>query len=256
MTRPKLIIVLILLLASAKTFACSCAPSLLTDNFQRSQFVAKAKILKVTPDPTNENYHDAEIELLTLYKGERLKKIKIHSVMNTSCAFLPSEKSTWIIFASVWEGKLSFGACSGSLELGRTFDAVAYPNANKNYSRSIELKQQVIAYLQKHNILNPNPFGFHVYNEQLKLLKGYKNKNRFAVFQLEVNKDLSITDLKLLQGFQNRALNKAVVSNVKENLKLRNTSGKPVLKPVRMVVFCYFYEQEDTHQSFLSFFDI
>lgn len=143
--------------------------------FQQSQFVAKAKILKVTPDSANNDYHDADIELITLYKGERRAKIKILSVRNSSCFFLPSVNSTWIIFVSVSGGTLSFGSCSGSLELDRVFDTAQYPNAGENYSKKIALKQQVLEYLSSHGILNPNPPGLYFFSDNLRSVKGYKN---------------------------------------------------------------------------------
>lgn len=80
--------ILIFLLPSG-LFACSCASELVVNNFQKSQFVAKAKLIKITPDPANEDYHDAEIQIIELYKGEHLAKIKIASLRNTSCSSCP-----------------------------------------------------------------------------------------------------------------------------------------------------------------------
>ncbi|HMI05358.1 MAG TPA: hypothetical protein VK541_22910 [Pedobacter sp.] len=201
----KLLVLLAMLMISAEAYACRCSNAPLTDYYQQSQFVAKAKILKVTQDPSNEEYHDAEIELITLYKGERLKKIKIRSVMKSSCSFLPKANTTWLIFASIREGMLSFDLCSGSLQTDRKFIPPYDTRHLKNYREYIELKQEALEYLRDHNI-DPNPQGLDVSNSALESIRGYKNKSNFAVFQIEVNADLSMAGIKVLKKFQNGAL--------------------------------------------------
>jgi len=226
------------------------------NNFQASEFVAKAKIIKITPDPSNSEYHDAVIEIINLYKGEQLRKIKIMSSLNTSCSFLPNENSTWIIFASKWQGMLSFGFCSGSIQLDRTFNSVQYPNAAKNYGNTIRLKEDVLAFLKDQSLVNPNPDLVHPYNTELETFKGYKNKNKIAAFQVDLNEDLSISRIKQLKKFQNSHLNTLVFNSMKTNLKFYGKRGKPLAKPARLTLFCYYYEQNGSEQSFLSFIDL
>jgi hypothetical protein len=237
-------------------FACSCASELVVNNFQKSQFVAKAKLIKITPDPANEDYHDAEIQIIELYKGEHLAKIKIASLRNTSCSFMPQENSTWIIFASVWQGKLSFGMCSGSLHLDESFDPTLYPNAAKNHARTVKLKEDVISFLKERSISDPNLSLIRPYLPELGTFKGYKNKNRFAAFQVDVNADFSIAAIKQLEKFENRELNTLVLNSLKKNLKLSGMRGKPLAKPERIILFCYYYDEEGSNQSFLSFMDV
>ena len=244
---------LIMFLLPGGLFACSCANEGVVNNFQRSEFVAKAKIIKITPDSANSEYHDAVIEIINLYKGEQLSKVKIMSSLNTSCGFLPDENSTWIIFASTWQGVLSFGFCSGSMQVDEYFDPIEYPNGAKNWGNTIKLREGTIAFLSDHKIFNPNPSSIRAHSSEIGSFKGYKNENSFAVFQVDVNPDFSIAKIKQLKKFQNRKLNNRVFNSIKTNLKL---GGKHLAKPTQLILFCYYYEQNGSQQSFLSFFDV
>ena len=236
-------------------FACSCGLESLVNKFQQSEFVAKAKIIKITPDPTNSEYHDAVIKITNLYKGEHLNKIKIMSSLNSSCSFLPLENSTWIIFAQRWQGTLSFGFCSGSIDMDQTFDPIQYPNAAKNYCREIKLKEGVISFLSKKGIFNPNPSLLRANNSEIESLKGYKNKNSFAAFQVDVNSDFSIAAIQQLKKLKNAKLNKLILNSMKTKLKVTGRRGRPLTKPERIFVICYFYQQSGTRQSYLSLYN-
>ncbi|NRF37570.1 hypothetical protein [Pedobacter foliorum] len=256
MIKLKRLLCLFLFLFPAGLYACSCANEGVVNNFQTSEFVAKAKIIKVTPDPENSEYHDAVIEIINLYKGQRLSKVKIMSSLNSSCAFLPDENSTWIIFAQVWQGTLSFGFCSGSMKVDEYFDPVQYPNAAKNWGNTIKLREGAIAFLNEHKIFNPNPSFIRVHSTEIGSFKGYENTNAFAVFQIDVNSDFTIAKVKQLKNFQNKKLNSLVFKSMKTNLTLSGKRGKPLAKSTQLFLFCYYYEQNGSQQSFLSFFDI
>lgn len=202
-----------------------------------------------------ETYHNAVIEIINLYKGKQLSKIKIKSALNTSCAFLPDENSTWIIFANRWQGMLSFGFCSGSMQIDMIFNSIQYPNAAKNYGNTIRLKEDVLGFLKDHNLVNPNPDSVRPYNAELGTFKGYKNKNSIAVFQVDLNKDFSISRIEQLKKFQNSLLNTLVFNSMKTNLKFNGNFGEPLVKPTRLILFCYYYEKNGSNQSFLSFID-
>lgn len=250
MKRFSFILLLAILMISSAAYACSCINFPLTYNFQRSQFVAKAKILKVTQDPSNAEYHDAEIELITVYKGERLTKIKIRSVIRTSCYFLPPENTTWLIFASMQDGKLSFGQCSGSLQTDLTFTPPYDTRGPKNYRKSIELNEEILEYLRDHNV-NPNPHDLTVSNSALESIRGYKNKSNFAVFQIDVNADLSVAGIKVLKKFQNGALNRAVLKKMKANMTF-SVGERKLTDSVQITIFCYFIEGTPAAKSSVS----
>jgi hypothetical protein len=255
MIRSKFFYFVLVFLFPFSSYACSCVRQNVAYTFQQAEFVAKAKIVKISPDTSNLDYHEAVIEIISLYKGTHLTNIKILSSLNTSCGFMPKENTTWIIFAHRWQGVLSFGYCSGSIDLDRTFDPVRYPNANSNYRNTIKLKQGVVSFLAKHKIPDPNPAMLYASNARISSLKGYQNKNSFAVFQVEVNSDLSIARVKQLKKFKNNKLNKLVYNSMRTDLKFQSMRGQPLSKPARVILFCFFYD-DGYNESFLSFLDL
>jgi hypothetical protein len=176
------------------------------------------------------------IEIISLYKGEHLSKIKILSSLKSSCSFLPVENSTWIIFAQRWQGMLSFGSCSGSRDIGENFDAVQYPDAAKNYRNSIKLTEGVLSFLGEHRMFNPNPADLFAFDTEINALKGYKNKNSFAVFQVDVDSKRSVTAVKQLEKFQNGKLNKLVLKSLKTKLTFASTRRDLLKKPTSVIL--------------------
>ena len=73
----KSLLLFFLILISKETFSCSCINTPLLEKYQRSDFVAKIKITKVIQDENNKDYHDIDFELISIYKGESINKIKI-----------------------------------------------------------------------------------------------------------------------------------------------------------------------------------
>jgi hypothetical protein len=256
MIRLKLFYFLLIFFFPAVSNACICVGKGVVDYFQESEFVAKAKIIKISPDPKNSDYHEAVIEVIHLYKGERLNKIKIMSAVNSSCRFLPVENATWIIFAQRWEGTLSFGFCSGSLDMTETFDTIPYPSTAKIQSNTIKLKEDVISFLSKKSIFNPNSSMLSAYNTEIESFKGYKNRNSFAVFQIDVNSNLSIAAIKQLKKFQNGKLNRLVFNSMKTKLTFVNKGEKPLAKSSRVILVCFFYQQRLSEQNFVTFNDL
>jgi hypothetical protein len=148
------------------------------------------------------------------------------------------------------DGMLSFGQCSGSLQTDRTFIPPYDTRGPKNYRKSIELKEEILEYLRDHNI-NPNPHDLTVSNSALQSIRGYKNKTNFAVFQIDVNADLSIAGIKVLKKFQNGALNRAVIKKMKANTTFGLRERK-LTEPVQFTIFCYFYEGTPASKSSVS----
>jgi hypothetical protein len=236
---------LLLLFLPATTYACECTPSSAVTRFQLSEFVAKAEIVQITPDPLNSDYHDATIKIITLYKGEHLSKIKIRSVLNSSCSFLPSKNSTWIIFATKGDGMLSFGNCSGSMDIGMTFDPIKYPNLAKKYIKDIKLQESVISFLSDNKIFNPNPSLLWANYKDFGYLERYRNNNSFSVFQIDANTDLTIAAVKQLKKFRNNKLNRLVYDNLRKTLKFSGSHYlEPPLRSSRIILF-FFFTQED-----------
>ncbi|MGY4384174.1 hypothetical protein ACVWYN_001200 [Pedobacter sp. UYP24] len=259
MVKFKLLLFLVIILAANAAYPCVCATGTIKSNFTRSQFVATAKILKLTPDPINKNFHDAEIEVINLYKGERLTKIKILSLMNTSCRFLSTENSIWNIFATSRKGVLSFGSCSGSWEFDNEIDTIQNSKGAKNYAKSMALDQEsieVVKFLSSYQISNYNPSFLNVYNDELNSIKGYKSTTTIAIFNVTINPDLSIAKVESIKKFKNTALNKVVIKSMKKNLKVKTPEGKPDNKLKRLLVFCYYYLSQSTKEGSLGLMNL
>lgn len=246
------------MLTAKYTFSCDCVISPLLEKYQVSDFVAKIKITKVILDENNKDYHDIDFELINLYKGESINKIKIASVINTSCSFLPSENTTWIIFASRDRtGILSSGACSGNEQIDRAFDLVMYPNLDVKYKKSIDLKLEVLDYLKTKKITFDNKFKLTPTNFRpcLDDLKGYEEKNRFAVYQVIVNSDLSIKKIKVLKRFKNTDLSKKLSVCLRKNMKISAQNMKVIPEKAKMTIIYFYYSSEKNNQSFISTWD-
>ena len=78
----KSFILIVSFFIGSTSFACECIQDILVHNFQKSAFVAKIKILKVSKPTADGEYQDATIEVLELYKGKKLTTIKIQASLN------------------------------------------------------------------------------------------------------------------------------------------------------------------------------
>ena len=255
----KSLLLCFLILISKETFSCSCINTPLLEKYQRSDFVAKIKITKVIQDEYNKDYHNIDFELINIYKGESLNKIKIASVINTSCSFLPSENTTWLIFASKdHNGVLSSGACSGNEQIDRAFDLVMYPNLDVKYRKSIDLKLQVLEYVKRKKLTIDNKFKLTPTNYRLCLddLKGFDEKNRFAVYQVIINRDLSIKNIKVIKRFNNKDLSKKLASCLQDNMKISAQNMKVIPEKAKMMIIYFYYSAENNNQSFVSIWDL
>jgi len=84
-------------------------------------------------------------------------------------------------------------------------------------------------------------------------IKGYKNKDEIAVFEVDLTTDLSISAIRIVKAFENDALMKAVFDSMKKDLILVKPRYKTTSNSTQMLVFCYYYEK-DTGESYMSLF--
>lgn len=252
--------IILLMLLVEKALACSCATSPLVQRVAHSDFVGVAKIVGINPDPKNEMFHDLDIEIIELFKGERLSSLKIRSALNTSCAFFADENTTWLIFASRDKnGILSFGFCSGSLQFDRYTEATEYPDAAESFKRSLELKLSALRYMKQKGIVPVNEFNLHTFVSMdcLKAFNGYDLNERFAIYQVTVNPDLSIGEIKPLKEFGNTALKAGLPDCIENEAKV--WSGNPndsIPHKTHIIIIFYYYPAEKKDESFIGPYDI
>lgn len=255
----KKLLLCVLMLIAKETFSCDCVITPLLEKYSSSDFIATIKILKVIKDENNKDYHDIEFELINLYKGASVNKLKIESVLNSSCSFLPSENTTWLIFASKdHKGFLSSGACSGSEQIDREFDLVKYPNLDVKYKKSIDLKLEVLEFIKSNKLADNNKFRLIPINHGLCLdgLKGFSEKDKFAVYELIVNRNLSIKKIRILKGFTNKDLSKKLTVCLRDNTKITAKNVDVIPEKAKIIVIYFYYSTDKGHPSFVSKWDL
>jgi hypothetical protein len=257
----KNIVFILLFIASGPILACSCVTTKLLYKVENSDFIARAKILKVTPDPNDERKHDLEIEILELFKGEEVKSIKIFSFLKSSCAIYAPEGSTWLIFARTnADGINIFGACSGSRQLDRKIDEKRYPNASRNFKKSIDFKQEVLRYLRDNDIevTNNNKLRLNLSNKCLREIADVPfEKREFGLYEVEINEDLGIGKITPLKEFANEKLKNELPQCLKSGLYATKRKRKEEVEGnFTMILAVYMYKKEDVQEAFLSLYSL
>ncbi len=256
----KIFIILLFSVGFNALFACDCVIQKLASAVANADFVATAKIIKVIPDNLNPTYKNVTLELINIYKGERLTTIRVNTEDETSCSFSLPINSTWLIFAGKnADGTIGFGACSKSEQIDFTYpDSLHYPTAGRNHRRSIQLKLKVLSYLRdaKINPINPYQLYLQVYSEYFLKFKGANvTAGEFAVYQLKVGTDLGIQKIQALKKWKDPKLNTDFFAypELENKLKIyKRDKGTQIPKITKLILIIYAYAAEDGYESFVS----
>ncbi len=262
----KTVLCFLFALLSFQTFGCICMTVPLMDYYGHSAFIATVKVTEVTLDREHGtlegDYHSLKVEIIQLYRGKAVPSIRVNMASNSSCAFEVPKGSTWLIFASMGDNDVPvFGACSGSLQIDRDLEDARYPRAAANYKKKIELKQEVLSYLKNNELERVNPYNLTLFGIGIELHKttafrGFDNQNRFAVYELDVNEDLSIDKITALQSFDNPKLAQLFSEQLRKNARVNNTFRKSIPTKTKLIVFYYYYPAVGNDQSFVSRYDL
>ena len=259
MNRMTISLLIISLLLGNISLGCECVNDLLVNRINQSDFIAKVKVLKVSAPTKDGAYQSAEIKVQELYKGDKINSININADLQSSCAMIVEEHTTWLVFAHYGKsGQLEFGACSGSVHLDESIDKEKYPNLKEILNKNFELKLKVLEYFKKNKITKPNEYNFILNSNNLgENFKGYSVKgDRFAVYQITVEKDLSISNVKAIKEFDNRELSKKLGQSIREVEKVKSNLATQINEPTQMFFVFYYYPSESTYQSFISRLDL
>lgn len=232
---PLLFLFFAMLVNSAQ--ACKCGILPLLDNYQKSAFVGTARIIKVTGDPANNGQEILEIDINKLYKGDPIKKIKASSRAG-SCGFMISENSNWLIFATLNNGELSFGFCSGSMQL----DEVMLPTLKGHYKRQLATTLDALDFIVKNKVSSNKPDSIYARESCIANLTGLKYEDGFAVYEVKLQKDLSIKEVSMLKGFQNKELSDKIAACLKSTLEINSIAAGSVPEKMRLIFMYYFKE--------------
>ncbi|GAB3173807.1 hypothetical protein [Telluribacter humicola] len=254
----KKLLALFFALCPVQALGCVCIPPLLLDSYQNSEFVAVARIIKLTPSTEHEDYHVAEIEPINVYKGSPQTTLTVLTQLKSKCSFFPPENSVWLIFAGEGKGGgLIFGSCSASLQIDGTFDSARYPNANTNHKKTVDLKLATLDYLSKIESAKSNPYRiiFFDLNICTDSQKGFDFQNRFAVYQFEVNEDLSIEKINALKDFDNPVVSGRILECLHQNARINTAQFKKLPAKTKVQLVLYSYPTKDGSEKFISLYD-
>lgn len=253
------ILVCLFVLVYTSSFGCRCSTNTTLEYYRGADFVATARIVTIQPDSQNQRYHDITIDIITLYKGEPIDSLKITSILNSSCAFYTPEGSTWLIYASKdSNGVLSFGSCSGSLQLDRQFDETKYAGLTRNYAERIRLKEETLNYLKAHKDVANNPYKLTVnYTDDcINIFKGFQVTNRMAIYEVKVSANFAIKNIQVPRSFNNKDLSARIIDCLKQNLRISSKELPELPKDTSLLLIYYYYPGQENHQSFISQWDL
>ena len=250
-------VLIVLIIYSSKVFACSCMPQKLIDRYANADFVATVDVLGITQDSVASNYLNVQYQLVNLYKGNINTSIKIRTNKSMCNVYTP-KNTKWLIFANKdMNGILSFGYCSGIKQLDKEFNSFKYPeNVKKNYQSSLDLKLELLKYLKENSIAFNNKYSIYtdIPNNALKTLKKFGIVNeKFALFELMVNDDLTIRNVNILKDFDNEKLNNILPTFIKKNLNLSMSQGvDKIPKPTKIIIPIYHYNSKKEKSGYFG----
>jgi hypothetical protein len=255
----KVLLTITIFFFSLNIIACECALQNTIEKVENADFVAQISIKSVIRDSINNEYLNLDVELIKLFKGEFSNNLKI--LTNQSmCNINPPKNTEWIIFASNDKnGELSFGYCSGSIQIDRNMASDQYPRAETNHKKSIDRKLGLLKFLNNNNIIpeNSDDLVTSMSKDCLNNLKGYYGEEgEFAIFEFTIKKDLSVSQIKQLKKFSNSELNSELLKCVNSmHINYRDEKDK-LLRKTMKILPVFYYPSERGNESFLSTWDL
>ncbi len=253
----KQILQTIIFLFSVGIFACSCDDPKITEKYIQSDFVANVTIIKIYPNKKNEQGYKADIKINELYKGEILKSVYVYgrsdNRIGSSCdIFIPANTKLIAYATRNTDGNYGIGMCSGLMYLD-------YSNSYRKNTKGLERQKREIEILKT---FKDKKIGFTNkinYQEKAKLhenLRQFKgivlNKN-FGLYEITFASDLSIKNVKEIDGFKN-VIDQKLIEVIKKtewssfNREVRDK----VPENSKLLIGIYYYPEEKGNPSFLS----
>jgi len=267
----KKLLTLFIFLLSNNLLACVCGPIPFMERSSKADFIATAKVINVSEDAENKEFHNIQIEILQLFKGPEIDSLILDSRLSTTCAFYTPKNTNWLIFANKGkDGKLYFGYCSGTETIDKKFssgdDAKYYTKKytkkeidklDSDYLNKINSKIQVLEYIKNHDIKPINEFNLRVYfiDDCVKNIRGYEEKSeRLTLYELTINKDLSVENVIVLKELDNHDLALKILDCAKNKILVqRLEKDKSIPIETKIIVGLYYYPAIGKRASFISY---
>jgi hypothetical protein len=249
----KILLTILFIAISSKLLACTCMSQRLLDRYAKSEFVATLSVLSVDSE-TDDDYLLLDIEIIELYKGNKTNLLKIRKSKGSGCPMYAPENTKWLIFASKDQnGNLIFGKCSGPKQLDRTFDKERFPNAELNYSKSLERKLELLETLKEEKIEPINTYNLYTSfkEESLEKFKRYTIENgNNAFYEITVNADLSFKNIKTLKEFDNEQLSNELIEFIKKNIHIGRIGKLDVIpEETKIILGLHYHSAEKERKS-------
>ena len=248
----KLVLGTLFTFLTLKTLACVCMPPKFTEKYTASDFVAKARIIKVYKNESDEELYKADILIHALYKGVSIKSIYVEGRSDgkrgSSCAIFIPENTELIIYAKNSDGNFTTGSCSG----------LVYLNQDKRTLRAEIREMEMLNILKKRSIKYTGNINYYPetgsFSKQTSTFNGIHLNKSFALYELIFAEDVTLKSVNVISGF-----NKKTDDELIEILKIstwkameRNFIRKSVPDNSRFKIGFYYYSEEDKYQSFIS----
>jgi hypothetical protein len=225
-------------------------------HYQQSDFIAVAKITNIDSSLHEQDQRDIEIEIITLYKGIAVTKLKIDNHVKTMCGIYTPLNSTWLIFANRnQEGTLSFGYCSRSVQLDPTanpyFDALAKSRFDSFMSRMLHVLDFLKEYQNTFTVTTNVMVSENSWRDSS--LKGYEEQAyNFAAYELVSEPGQTVNQIQTLKSFQNKQLTDTIKERLKKAKIYTYPKNAKADSPQKLLILFFFYAKEDTYPSFVS----
>src|SRR5699024_9081165 len=121
-------------------------------------------------------------------------------------------------------------------------------------------KMQMLKYLksQKISMTSKNNVAFVINSDSLKKFNGLtESKNNFALYEIVINKDLSIKSVKPIKEFQTNGINNEILEILKTKSKVyaRNRESA-ISEEEKIIIPLFYYPKEKNDKSFISPYDL
>jgi hypothetical protein len=242
----------------AKTFACSCITVSFADQYLRSDFIAVAKIVSIYAGEANTYYSDIEIDIITLYKGNPVTKLKMENPLKSGCGVNAPVNSVWLIYAGkTADGGLAFNYCSAPIRLDQVEAAIYDDKYKIRHQEYVSRTFKLLNFLKEANLsLNAETTVWLNLNRKMfDSLKGYEEPAyNFSAFELLFNTGSELEEIKVLKEFNNKILAKQIKNGLTQ-ATIKEYGKSPIEKKERrFLVLLFFYPPEKEYQSFVSYY--
>ncbi len=252
----KLFLITIFLISFSALSACDCVVFPFDQHYQQSDFIAVAKIINIDSSLHEQDQRDIEIEIITLYKGIAITKLKIDNHLKTMCGIYTPLNSTWLIFANKnKEGVFSFGDCSRSVQLNPIANPYFDALSKSRFEASISRMLHVLDFLKEHQNTFTVTTNVMISENSWRdsSLKGYEEQAyNFAAYELVFEPGQTINQIQTLKSFQNKQLTDTIKERLKKAKIYPYPKNAKADSPQKLLILFFFYAKEDTYPSFVS----